>query len=121
MWDVLTCGGANVSGRLSDVSPRPGRDVDDLCERIELLLPEWERRFRYPGRKPVPDRQMLCGILFVLHTGVQWEHLPQELGFGSGMACWRRLRDWNEAGVCSSCMRCYWPSRMPPPPPASTG
>lgn len=42
---------------------------------------------------------MLCGILFVLHTGVQWEHLAQELGFGSGMTCWCRLRDWNEAGV----------------------
>lgn len=72
---------------------------DDLWERIEPLLPKRERRFRYPGRKPVPDRQVLCGILFVLHTGVQWEHLPQELGFGSGMTCWRRLRDWNEAGV----------------------
>lgn len=35
----------------------------------------------------------------MLHTGIQWEYLPQELGFGSGMTCWRRLRDWNEAGV----------------------
>jgi transposase len=47
----------------------------------------------------LPDREVLCGILYVLHTGIQWEHLPQELGFGSGMTCWRRLRDWNEAGV----------------------
>ena len=39
------------------------------------------------------------GILFVLYTGIRWEFLPQELGFGSGMTCWRRLRDWNEAGV----------------------
>lgn len=38
-------------------------------------------------------------ILYVLHTGIQWEHFPQELGFGSGMTCWRQLRDWNEAGV----------------------
>ena len=51
------------------------------------------------GRPRVPDRQALCGILFVLHTGVQWEYLPQELGFGSGMTCWRRLAAWNEAGV----------------------
>jgi transposase len=72
---------------------------DELWERIEPLLPRRERRFRYPGRRPVPDRKVLCGILFVLHTGIQWEHLPQELGFGSGMTCWRRLRDWNEAGV----------------------
>ncbi|PWR07307.1 hypothetical protein DKT68_19815 [Micromonospora acroterricola] len=26
---------------------------------------------------------MLCGILFVLYTAIPWEHLPQELGFGS--------------------------------------
>ncbi|MBB4710227.1 transposase [Streptomyces luteogriseus] len=38
-------------------------------------------------------------ILFVLHTGIQWEYLPQELGFASGMTCWRRLAAWNEAGV----------------------
>jgi transposase len=25
--------------------------------------------------------------------------LPQELGCGSGMTCWRRLRDWQEAGI----------------------
>jgi transposase len=45
------------------------------------------------------DRKALCGILFVLHTGIQWEFLPQELGFGSGMTCWRRLEEWNAAGV----------------------
>ena len=27
------------------------------------------------------------------------EFLPQELGYGSGMTCWRRLRDWHQAGV----------------------
>jgi transposase len=41
----------------------------------------------------------LQGILFVLHTGIGWEDLPQELGFGSGMTCWRRLQRWTEAGV----------------------
>jgi len=72
---------------------------DGLWERIEPLLPRRERRFRYPGRKPLDDRQVLSGILFVLHTGIAWEHLPQELGFGSGMTCWRRLHAWQEAGV----------------------
>lgn len=42
---------------------------------------------------------MFQGIPFVLHTGIAWEHLPQELGFGSGMTCWRRLAEWTEAGV----------------------
>jgi transposase len=41
----------------------------------------------------------LCGILFVLYTVIPWEFLPQGLGFGSGMTCWRRLRGWNDAGV----------------------
>ena len=72
---------------------------DGLWERIEPLLPRRERRFRYPGRKPLDDRQVLSGILFVLHTGIAWEHLPQELGFGSGVTCWRRLEEWQRAGV----------------------
>jgi transposase len=72
---------------------------DGLWERVEPLLPRKPRRFRYPGRKPLDDRQVLSGILFVLHTGIAWEHLPQELGFGCGMTCWRRLRAWQEAGV----------------------
>ena len=72
---------------------------DRLWERVEPLLPKKERRFRYPGRKRLDDRAALQGILFVLHTGIQWEFLPQELGFGSGMTCWRRLDEWNQAGV----------------------
>ena len=58
-----------------------------------------QRNRRHPGRKRLDNRKVLCGILFVLYTGIRWEFLPQELGFGSGMTCWRRLRDWNNAGV----------------------
>jgi transposase len=72
---------------------------DALWARIEPLLPRKTRRFRYPGRKPLDDRLVLQAILFVLHTGIGWEHLPQELGFGCGMTAWRRLRAWQEAGV----------------------
>jgi transposase len=72
---------------------------DGLWERIEPLLPQVERRHRHPGRRRVPDRQVLCGILFVLYTAIPWEFLPQELGFGSGMTCWRRLNEWHQAGV----------------------
>ena len=46
----------------------------------------------------MPDRRTLCGVLFVLHTGIQWQY-PQVLGFGSGMTCWRRLAAWSEVGV----------------------
>jgi transposase len=75
---------------------------DELWELIEPLIPKLQRRFRYPGRLPLDDRRVLSGILFVLHTGIAWEHLPRELGFGSGMTCWRRLRDWQAAGVWSA-------------------
>ena len=71
---------------------------DDLWQRIEPLLPDKPRRVRSPGRKRLPDRQVLCGILFVLHTGIQWKSLSTEIGFGSGMTCWRRLAEWNAAG-----------------------
>ena len=47
----------------------------------------------------LPDREALQGILFVLHTGIAWTHLPRELGFGSGVTCWRRLDEWQRAGV----------------------
>jgi transposase len=72
---------------------------DELWERIEPLLPAVPRRADHPGRKRLDNRKVLSGILFVLYTGIPWEFLPQELGFGSGMTGWRRLRDWQEAGV----------------------
>jgi len=73
---------------------------DDLWAVIEPLLPAPKpRRFRYPGRKPIENRPALTGIVFVLKTGIGWEDLPQEMGCGSGMTCWRRLQDWQAAGV----------------------
>ena len=72
---------------------------EQLWLLLEPIIPKRKRRFRYPGRKPVSDRAALTGILFVLKTGIGWEYLPQEMGCGSGMTCWRRLRDWQEAGV----------------------
>ena len=73
---------------------------DELWDMLEPILPEAKpRRFRYPGRKPMDNRRALTGILFVLKTGIGWEDLPQEMGCGSGMTCWRRLRDWQAAGV----------------------
>ena len=35
----------------------------------------------------------------MLKSGIPWEMLPQEMGCGSGMTCWRRLKEWHEAGV----------------------
>jgi len=71
---------------------------DALWERIQPLLPP-EPPKPEGGRPRVPDRACLAGILFVLRTGIQWQMLPQEMGCGCGMTCWRRLRDWQTAGV----------------------
>lgn len=65
---------------------------------MEPLLPPEPPRPK-GGRPWIPDRQVLAGIVFVLRTGIPWEYLPQKLGYGSGMTCWRRLRDWQAAGV----------------------
>ena len=71
---------------------------DALWERIAPLIPP-EPPKPHGGRPRVDDRAALTGILFVLKTGMGWEYLPQEMGCGSGMTCWRRLRDWQAAGV----------------------
>lgn len=51
------------------------------------------------GRPRIDDRAALTGIIFVLKTGIPWEMLPQEMGCGSGLTCWRRLKEWHEVGV----------------------
>jgi len=60
---------------------------------IQPLLPPPKPK---GGRPPLPDRKVLTGILFVLKTGIPWEMLPWEMGCGSGMTCWRRLRVWKK-------------------------
>ncbi len=71
---------------------------DELWAIGEPLLPA-EPPKPNGGRPRVPDRAALTGILFVLKTGIPWEYLPQEMGCGSGVTCWRRLRDWQDTGV----------------------
>lgn len=72
--------------------------TDELWARIEPLIPPQPPKPK-GGRPPIPDRAALTGILFIMRTGCPWEYLPKELGCGSGMTCWRRLRDWHAAGV----------------------
>jgi transposase len=71
---------------------------DELWAVVAPLMPK-PRPKKKAGRPRVPDRACLTGIVFVLQTGIQWEYLPREMGCGSGMTCWRRLRDWQQAGV----------------------
>ncbi len=71
---------------------------NELWSIVEPLLPAEPAKPK-GGRPRVSDRAALTGILFVLRSGIPWEMLPQEMGCGSGVTCWRRLRDWQEAGV----------------------
>jgi transposase len=72
---------------------------DRLWEIVAPFLP-LERSKPNGGRpRTITDRAALTGIVFVLRSGIPWEMLPQELGCGSGMTCWRRLRDWQRAGL----------------------
>ncbi len=74
--------------------------TDELWERIEFLLPPHaSRRFRFPGRKPIDNRKILSGILIVLKTGIAWDDLPAELGWGCGKTCRHYLQLWHHAGV----------------------
>ena len=71
---------------------------DELWSLLSPLLAP-DRPKPKGGRPRVPARAALTGILFVLRTGIGWEMLPLELGCGSGVTCWRRLRDWQQAGL----------------------
>ena len=67
---------------------------------IEPLLPKHQHRNRrYDGRKPIPDRAGLKGILFVRRNGIPWNPLPSEMGCESSMTCWWRLSRWQQAGI----------------------
>lgn len=80
------------------------RVPDRLWLEVEPLIPKVERRFRYPGRKRVDDRACLEGILYVLRHAIPWRALPRLEGLPSGATCWRRLDEWEKAGV--------WPQLM---------
>lgn len=72
--------------------------TDELWEVVAPLLPR--RRAQPKGGRPwVDDRATLNGVLYVLRTGIPWKLLPTALGWGSGVTCWRRLREWQRRGV----------------------
>jgi|SRR5687768_3575023 transposase len=75
------------------------RVSDRLWAELEPLIPVPERRFRHPGRKRWDERACLEGILYVLVHGIPWAELPRIDGFPSGQTCWRRLDEWEKAGV----------------------
>ena len=70
---------------------------DELWEVAKPLLPVHEPDPR-GGRPRVDDRVCFNAIVFVLFTGIAWQHLPRELGCSPATAH-RRLQEWQGAGV----------------------
>jgi transposase len=85
-----------LGARLADMSKELVND--ELWRFVEPLLPVEASKAR-GGRPRIPDRAVLSGIVFVLKSGIPWRMLPKEMGFGSGITCWRRFREWQKAGV----------------------
>ncbi len=78
--------------------------TDEQWEKIRPLIPPRPPRQK-GGRPPAPDRACLEGILWVLKTGARWRDLPEE--YPNPSTCWRRLRDWHEAGVLKDMWRAF--------------
>jgi len=70
---------------------------DAVWERVRLCIPARRHDKSKGGRPPIPDRVLMCGILYRLRTGCQWDAIPSE--FGSGTTCYRRFVEWTKAGV----------------------
>ena len=72
--------------------------TDEKWNQIQHLFPPPPPRPK-GGRKRLDSRRVLTAILFILRTGIPWHEFPLEMGCGSGMTAWRRLRDWQAQGV----------------------
>jgi len=77
-------------------SRRPVRK--ELWRQLQPLISAYGPSDKGGARK-LAVSAALNGIRFVLHTGIPWKDLPLSFGYGSGMTCWRRLRNWNAAVV----------------------
>ena len=76
------------------------RVSDELWAKLEPLLHDPQRRFRYPGRARYSPRACLEGVLYVLYTDTPWLQVPyRELGLPSGETCRRRLEEWSRRGL----------------------
>ena len=84
--------------------PSPWRLDDRLWRRLEPLLVDPPRRAHHAGRKRLPARDCLEGILYLLFTGGRYMDLPRELGFPSGETCRRRLHEWIQRGAWAEAM-----------------
>jgi transposase len=102
----ITDAGSGGRRRVGRARPLKWRVSDALWGRLESLLADPARRFRYPGRARYPARACLEGILYVLYTDTPWLEVPyRELGLPSGETCRRRLEEWSRRGLLQAALR----------------
>src|SRR3990167_3621561 len=91
--------------RVGRSEPLKWRVSDELWAKLEPLLRDPPRRFRYPGRARYSARDCLEGILYVLYTDKPWLRVPyRELGLPSGETCRRRLEEWQRRGLLEAAL-----------------
>jgi hypothetical protein len=78
-------------------APKAGLLADDQWELVSPILP---RQKPGQGRPRRDDRQVLCGILWIMDTGSSWRDLPEE-DFGPNSTVHGRYRKWCKEGLWS--------------------
>lgn len=76
---------------------KAGLLADEQWERVRELLPTQKPG---QGRPRRDDRQVLCGILWIMDTGSSWRDLPEE-EFGPNSTAHGRYRKWCKEGLWS--------------------
>ena len=74
--------------------------ADEDWEKIRHHFPEEEVPDGRPGRKPVPARDVLNAVLWILKTGAQWHMLPQS--YPNYKTVNRRFQQWVSQDILRS-------------------
>lgn len=74
-------------------------------KKIRPFLPK-PKASRKGGPKPIPNRKIFEGILWLLKVGARWKDIPTEK-YASGSTCWRRLREWEDEGAWVRAWRAF--------------
>jgi hypothetical protein len=87
----------DVTPKMAVHVKKGGLLADVEWERVRVLLPKHKPGLGRPRRD---DRQVLCGILWIMETGASWQDLPEE-EFGPTSTVRGRYRKWLKEGLWS--------------------
>ena len=87
---------------------------DGLWELLEPLLPRVERRFRYPGRKRLPDRRRCRGSYSSCTQGSRGGTCRSSSASAAARPATAASTSGSAPAFGSGCTRCCWRSCVPP-------